>query len=457
MKKIWGGRIKKELDKDAAKFNASIDFDKRLFEFDVLAGIAHTKALNKAEIINKNEMNKIIRGLKTLLKKEKAIEWSQYEDIHSAVEIELVKLIGETGKKLHTGRSRNDLVATDEKLFLKKEIKLIKKLLLNLLNTLLLLAEKNKKNFMPGYTHLQQAQIISVAQWFLCYFQKIKRDYELLKFIEERVDFLPLGAGAISGAGFELDRKFIAKELGFKNITANSMDTVSDRGFIAEFIYFTAITATHLSRLAEDIIIFNSNEFSYIEIDDSFATGSSLMPNKKNPDIAELIRGKTGIFYGYLISVLTMLKGLPMTYNKDMQEDKKPLFSAVDEIKNILFITEKFIKNIEFNREKLENNINNSFMFAVDIADYLVKKGIAFRDAHFLTGKLIAYCIEKGKRLKELTEDELKSISKHFNKDLLKLLSPETSVNLRKTAGSTSEKEINNQIKNAKQFIRNET
>ncbi len=457
MKKVWDGRIKKHLDKDAEKFNASVSFDKRLFKYDILASIAHAKALYKAKIISNEEKNKIISGLKLLLKKEKKINWSKYEDVHSAVEIELTKLIGNTGKKLHTGRSRNDLIATDEKLFLKEEIKMIKKLLLNLLKTILSLAEKNRKNFMPGYTHLQQAQIISVSHWLLCYFQKLKRDYELLIFIEKRMDHSPLGSGALAGIGFNLDRLYIAKELGFKGITENSMDAVSDRGFITEFLYFTAITATHLSRLAEDIIIFNSNEFSYIEIDDSFATGSSIMPNKKNPDIAELIRGKTGLFYGYLISIFVMLKGIPMSYNKDMQEDKKPLFDAVDEMKSILLIIEKFIKNIKFNTEIITRNINKSYMFAVDIVDLLVKKGLPFRDAHFITGQLIAYCVKHNKSLKDLTENELKNISKYFDKDIYKLLNAEDSVNSKQTYGSTSEKSINNQIINARKFIKDET
>ncbi len=457
MKKVWGGRIKKAFDKDAEKFNASIDFDKRLFKYDILAGIAHTKALFKTKIITDEEKNKIIKGLKLLLKKENGIDWKKYEDVHSTVEIELTKLIGVLGKKLHTGRSRNDLIATDEKLYLKDEVKNIKKLLLKLLKTILELAKNNKKIYMPGYTHMQQAQIISVAHWFLCYFQKFKRDYELLKFIDQRIDFLPLGAGALAGSGFLLDRKYIAKELGFKNITENSMDTVSDRDFIIDFLNFTVITANHLSRFAEDVIILNSNEFSYIEIDDAFATGSSLMPNKKNPDIAELIRGKTGLFYGNLISILTMLKGLPMTYNKDMQEDKKPLFSSIDEIKNIIFITEKFLRSIKFNKEKLLFNIDKSYMYAVDIADFLVEKGIPFRDAHFLTGKLIAYCIEKKKSLKDLDENELKNISKYFDKDFIKSLKPEKSVNLKKTSGSTSEKEVNLQINNAARLIKNET
>lgn len=457
MKKIWSGRIKKEMDKDAAKFNASIDFDKRLFKYDILSGIAYAKALLKAKIISKEEKQKIINGLKKLLKKENTIKWEKYEDVHSAVELELTQIIGEAGKKMHTGRSRNDLVATDERLYIKDEIKHIKKLLLNFLNTIIYIAEKNKNIFMPGFTHLQQAQIVLASHFLMCYFQKFKRDYELLKFIEKRIDYLPLGSGAIAGNNYNIDRQFLAKELKFKNIIENSMDAVSDRDFIADILYFTANLATHLSRLAEDIIIFNSNEFSYIIIDDSFATGSSLMPNKKNPDIAELIRGKTGLFYGHLISIFTLLKGLPMSYNKDMQEDKKPLFSAIDEIKDILFIVEKFLKNIKFNSEILNKNVENSYMYAVDIADYLVAKGISFREAHRLTGELITYCLRTGRALKKLTISDLKKVSDKFDVDMLKIINAEKSVNSKKTSGSTSIKEVNLQIKKAKKFINDET
>lgn len=458
MKKIWEGRIKKKLDELAEKFNRSVDFDKKFFKYDVLAGIAHSKALYKAGVITKNELNKLAGGLKKLLKMENKIKWENYEDVHSAVEIELTKLIGNIGKKLHTGRSRNDLVATDERLFLKDKIKEIKKLILNLLKTFIIIAEKNKNVFIPGFTHLQQAQIVSVAQFLLSYYNKIKRDYELLKFVEKRVDCLPLASGALAGSNYPLDRNFLAKELGFSSIMENSMDAVSDRDFIIDFVYFTVLTSLHLSRLAEDLIIYNSNEFAYIEIDDSFATGSSIMPNKKNPDILELMRGKTGAFTGNLISLVVMLKGLPLTYNKDMQEDKLPLFNSVENIIDILKIADRILYKIEFNKEKIKESIDKSFMYAVDIADFLVGKGIPFRDAHKITGNLISYCIEKNKKLDEVTEEDLKNIlpDRVNMKEINSLLNPEKSVNLKKTMGSTNLNQINLQIKNAKKYLANE-
>lgn len=459
MKKIWEGRIKKKLDKLAEKFNKSVDFDKKFFKYDIMAGIAHSKALFRAGVITKSELNKLLNGLKKLSKMENKIKWENYEDVHSAVEIELTKLIGNCGKKLHTGRSRNDLVATDERLFLKNKIEEIKKLILNFLKTLIFIAEKNKNVYMPGFTHLQQAQIISAAQFLLSYYQKIKRDYELLKFLEKRVDCLPLASGALAGSNYPLDRNFLAKELGFSSIMENSMDAVSDRDFIIDFVYFTVLTSLHLSRFAEDLIIYNSNEFAYIEIDDSFATGSSIMPNKKNPDILELIRGKTGVFTGNLISLIVMLKGLPSTYNKDMQEDKLPLFNSVENIIDILKIADRILYKIKFNREKIVESIDKSFMYAVDIADFLVEKGIAFRDAHKITGRIIFYCIEKNKKLKEITEEELKNILPvGVNiKEINDLLAPEKSVNLKKTYGSTNLNQINLQIKNAKKYLKNET
>jgi len=458
MKKIWEGRIKKKLDELAEKFNRSVDFDKKFFKYDVQAGIAHSKALYKAGVITKNELNKLAGGLKKLLKMENKIKWENYEDVHSAVEIELTKLIGNIGKKLHTGRSRNDLVATDERLFLKDKIKEIKKLILNLLKTFIIIAEKNKNVFISGFTHLQQAQIVSVAQFLLSYYNKIKRDYELLKFVEKRVDCLPLASGALAGSNYPLDRNFLAKELGFSSIMENSMDAVSDRDFIIDFVYFTVLTSLHLSRLAEDLIIYNSNEFAYIEIDDSFATGSSIMPNKKNPDILELMRGKTGAFTGNLISLVVMLKGLPLTYNKDMQEDKLPLFNSVENIIDILKIADRILYKIEFNKEKIKESIDKSFMYAVDIADFLVGKGIPFRDAHKITGNLISYCIEKNKKLNEVTEEDLKNILPDGvnMKEINSLLNPEKSVNLKKTMGSTNLNQINLQIKNAKKYLANE-
>lgn len=453
MKKTWKGRFKKEIDTDVNKFNASISFDKRLFKYDILAGQAHTKALYKIKILKADEMKKIISGLQKLLEKEKSIDFDQYEDVHSAVEMELVKLIGDVGKKLHTGRSRNDLVSTDTRMYLKDEINEIKKLMKNLMHTIVNIADNNKDSYMPGYTHLQHAQIIAVGQWLLSYFTMLKRDYNLLNFIYDRMNYLPLGSGALAGSNYNIHRMTMAKFLGFKDITENSIDAVSDRDFVMDFLYFSSLVAAHLSRLAEEITIFNSNEFSFLEIDDAFATGSSLMPNKKNPDIAELIRGKTGGFYGRLVAGLTILKGLPLAYNKDLQEDKPLLFESVDKIKSILFIIEKFLKNIKINEDKMSEQLLDYFMYSTDIADYLVKKGMAFREAHHLVGKLVAYCIENKKSFGRLEIDELQNFSELFEEDVFDLLHPEASADSKRTPGSTSYKYVSKQILAAKLFL----
>ncbi|MCX8094286.1 MAG: argininosuccinate lyase [Candidatus Goldbacteria bacterium] len=453
MKKVWKGRFNKEIDKDVYNFNSSISFDRRLFKYDVLAGQAYAKALYRIKILKSDEMKKIVNGLQKLLEKENTIDFSQYEDVHSAVELELVKLIGDVGKKLHTGRSRNDLVSTDTRMYLKDEIIVIKKLVKNLMRTLVDMADKYKDTYMPGYTHLQHAQIIAVGHWLLSYFAMLKRDYNLLNFIYDRMNYLPLGSGALAGSNYNVHRMTMAKELGFKDITENSIDAVSDRDFVIDFLYFSSLLAMHLSRLAEEIVIFNSNEFSFIEIDDAYATGSSLMPNKKNPDIAELIRGKTGSFFGRLMAGLTMLKGLPLAYNKDLQEDKPLLFKSVDEIKSILEITEKFLKNIKIKEDKLSEQLLDYFMYATDIADYLVKKGMAFREAYEIVGKLVAYSIENKKSFGRLEIDELQNFSELFDEDVFDLLHPEASADAKCTPGSTSFKYVSKQILAAKIFL----
>lgn len=453
MKKVWKGRFKKEIDADVNNFNVSISFDKRLFKYDVLAGQVYAKALHKIKILKSDEMRKIVNGLQKLLEKENSINFSQYEDVHSAVEIELIKLIGDVGKKLHTGRSRNDLVSTDTRMYLKDQINEIKKLMKNLMHTIVNIADNNKDTYMPGYTHLQHAQIIAFGQWMLSYFTMLKRDYNLLNFIYERMNYLPLGSGALAGSNYNVHRMTMAKLLGFKDITENSIDAVSDRDFVMDFLYFASIVSAHLSRLAEEITIFNSNEFSFIEIDDAFATGSSLMPNKKNPDIAELIRGKTGGFYGRLMAGLTLIKGLPLAYNKDLQEDKPLLFESVDQIKAILFIIEKFLKNIKIKEDKMSEQLLDYFMYSTDIADYLVKKGLAFREAHELVGKLVSYCIENKKSFGRLEIDEMQNFSELFDEDVFDLLHPEASADAKRTPGSTSYKYVSKQILAAKLFL----
>ncbi len=453
MKKTWKGRFKKELDKDADKFNASISFDKRLFRCDVLAGQAHARALRRIKIITAAEMNSILSGLGKLLKKEDRIKFGLYEDVHSAVEFELVKLIGETGKKLHTGRSRNDLVATDTRMYLKEEIKEIKKLVKKLMVGLLEKAEKNIQVFMPGYTHLQHAQVISAGHWLMSYFSMLKRDNELLNFAYDRTDVMPLVSGALAGSNYNLHRKTMAALLGFKKITENSIDAVSDRDFMLDFLYACASMAGHLSRLSEEIVIYNSVEFSFIEIDDSFATGSSIMPHKKNPDIAELVRGKTGTFFGNLMAGLTMMKGLPLAYNKDLQEDKPVLFRSIDEIKNVLFIYEKFMRNINFREDKMQDQLNDYFMYAVDIADYLVKKGMPFRQSHSVVGQLVAYCIDNKKSFGRLQLEEMQEFSPMFGEDIFAYFNPDRSTDEKVTPGSTSFKRLSQQISDAKLYL----
>ncbi len=457
MKKTWSGRFKKRLNKAADEFNSSSGFDSRLLKYDILSGAAHVGALRKARVITAKEAAKMKGGLSNLLKKYKKINIAEYEDVHSAVEMELVKLIGKTGAKLHTGRSRNDLVATDTRLYLRDEIKEIKKLLKNLLKSILSRAETAKAAYMPGYTHLQQAQVMTAAYWMMGYFSMFKRDLELLKTAGSRADVMPLGSGAFAGANYPLDRKYMAKKLKFKKVSENGLDAVSDRDFVLDFLYFCSVTASHLSRVAEEFIIYNSAEFSFVEIDDSFATGSSIMPQKKNPDIPELMRGKTGKFYGYLMSGLTMMKSLPVSYNKDLQEDKPLLFGAVDELKPVLNIASEFIKNIKFNKKKMLEKAGSFFMFSVDIADYLVGKGLPFREAHSVTGRLVAYCESNKKKINSLEENELKKISPRLSRDVIFRLNPEKSVNMKKTEGSTSPRQVEKQIKAGRAFLRNES
>ncbi len=452
--KTWQGRFKKDLDKDADSFNASSSFDKRLFKQDVASGMAHTAALAKARIITAAEAKKITAGLKNLLKRGDSIDFTKYEDVHSAVEMELTKEIGDTGKKLHTGRSRNDLVATDTRLYLMDEYEEISDLLLKLMKAFVARAKENIDVCMPGYTHMQQAQIITAGHWFMAYFEMLKRDHGLLLSFKKRCSEMPLGSGALAGSNFALDRDLTASLLGFQAPCANSLDAVSDRDFVNDFNYFAAVTCMHLSRFAEEVIIYNTQEFGYIEIDDSFATGSSLMPQKKNPDIAELIRGKCAAAYGNLVQSLVMMKGLPLTYNKDLQEDKPVLFRGIDSIKEILVIAEKFIASLSFKRENLKKGLKGTFMYSVDVADYLVTKGVPFREAHEITGRLVAYCVDRGISFEKLKPADLAKVSPKLERDVMLLFIPEKSVAMKKTKGSPSPESVKDQIKSAEAYIK---
>jgi len=436
--KLWGGRFSKDTDKMTDDFNSSIRFDCRLYRHDILGSIAHAKMLGKCGIISAEEADLICRTLEEILADIESgnVEFdTDAEDIHMNIEKILISRIGDTGKKLHTGRSRNDQVALDIRMYLKDELNNIKKMLVDLIAVLVRKAEENISTIMPGYTHLQRAQPITLAHHLMAYVQMFHRDCCRLSDCYKRLDVMPLGSGALAGTTYNLDRYFVASELGFSSITENSIDAVSDRDFILELNADLSIIMMHLSRFCEEIILWCSHEFSFVELDDAYCTGSSIMPQKKNPDVAELIRGKTGRVYGNLITLLTVMKGLPLAYNKDMQEDKEAVFDSVDTVKACLPVFTRMIDTMTVRKEKMLEAVRSGFTNATDLADYLVKKGVPFRDSHFIVGRLVAYCIEKGKNLEDLTMHELKEFSDKFNEDVYNAILPETCVNERKLPG----------------------
>lgn len=454
--KLWGGRFSKSTAKLVDEFNASIYFDKKLYKHDIIGSIAHAKMLNKCNIISQDESLQIINALEEILKDIESgnIEFKvEYEDIHMNIEKILTDKIGDIGKKLHTARSRNDQVAVDIRLYLKEEIINICRLLKNLLITLITLSESNIDTIMPGYTHLQRAQPITFGYHLMSYFQMFKRDYLRLNDCIHRMDFLPLGAGALAGTTYDTDRNFIAKELGFKGICENSLDAVSDRDFVIEFLNASSIIMMHLSRFCEELIIWSSSEFDFVEMDDSFSTGSSIMPQKKNPDVAELIRGKTGRVYGNLFNILTIMKSLPLAYNKDMQEDKPLLFDTVENIKPCLEIFNEMIFTMTIKKENMKKATKAGFMNATDVADYLAKKGLPFRSAHEIVGKIVLYCIQNNKNIEDLTKEEFLSFSSCFDNDIKKKVEIENCIKSKVSQGSTSFKNIMNMIKKGKEFI----
>ncbi|MEA3485260.1 MAG: argininosuccinate lyase, partial [Candidatus Aerophobetes bacterium] len=401
---LWGGRFTEEMDKLARGFTSSIEVDKRLYKYDIMGSIAHVKMLSKCGIIEKEESEAIIQGLKSIeedIEKGK-FDFERKEDIHLAIEEELIRRVGEVGKKVHTARSRNDQIALDERLYLREEIPQVITLIIDLQKGLLELTEKNLEVILPGYTHLQYAQPILLSHYFLAYFWMLERDKGRLKDCYKRVNVMPLGAGALAGTSFPIDRNYVAKLLNFPEITENSLDTVSDRDYIVELLSCLSILMMHLSRLSEDVVLWCSPAFSFIEIADAFTTGSSIMPQKKNPDVAELIRGKTGRVYGSLISILTTMKGLPLSYNRDMQEDKLPLFQSLKTVKASLKIYARMLNTIKINREKMKKEAEKGFFAATDLANYLVKKGVPFREAHEIIGKIVKYCEQKNKSFHDL-------------------------------------------------------
>lgn len=454
-KKLWSGRFSESTAELLDKFNSSIDFDKRLYKHDILGSIAHAKMLSHSQIISIDESEEIIRGLNKVLEEiESDDEWfirNKNEDLHSAIESRLINLIGDVGKKLHTGRSRNDQVITDLRLYLKVEVDQIITLICELRNTFISLAKNHHSTIMPGYTHLQQAMPITLGHYFLSYEQKLLRDIERFEQSLHRMDVLPLGSGALAGTSFEVDREFTAKTLGFKKISENSLDAVSDRDFVAECLFNISLLNIHLSQFSEEMILWNTEEFKFITISDAYATGSSMMPHKKNPDIPELVRGKTGRFTGNLMAILTTLKGLPQAYNKDLQEDKEILFDSLDNIKIILQITNEFLQNIDFNRNKMHESASNGFLNATDVADYLTKKGVPFRIAHEVTGKIVAYCIERKRLLNDLSISEWNSFHKLFGDDIMEKIKIESCVESKNVYGGTAPNQVLSAIARAEE------
>ena len=439
MAQLWGGRFTKETDKLAYNFQASISFDQKFYAQDFKGSMAHTKMLAKQGILTNDEMQQILSGLESILKdvEEGKLEITdEYEDIHSFVEANLIDRIGDAGKKLHTGRSRNDQVALDMRLYTREEITQINELLKELLEVLIRIMEENLETYMPGFTHLQKAQPITLAHHLGAYFEMFKRDRQRLDDIYERMNYCPLGSGALAGTTYPLDRAYTAELLDFNGPTLNSMDSVSDRDYVIELLSALSTIMMHLSRFCEEIIIWNSNEYRFVEIDDAYSTGSSIMPQKKNPDIAELVRGKTGRVYGALISILTTMKGIPLAYNKDMQEDKELTFDAIDTVKGCVALFTGMLDTIKFNKDVMKASAMKGFTNATDAADYLVNHGVPFRDAHGIIGRLVLYCQEKGKAIDELSLDELKEISPVFEQDVFDAISLETCVNKRMTIGS---------------------
>jgi argininosuccinate lyase len=454
--KMWSGRFTLPTDKFVEEFNASVHFDNRFYKYDIKGSIAHSKMLAKQGIISDEDRNSIIKGLNQVLQEIETgkLEWkTEDEDIHMAVEKRLTEIVGDAGKRLHTARSRNDQVAVDFRMYLKAEILEIQALIAELLTTLIKKAESENDVMMPGFTHLQTAQPILFAHWAMAYFQMIKRDYSRFADCLERMDFCPLGAGALAGTTFNIDRHFTADELGFKAPTENSLDSVSDRDFALEFLSACAISQMHLSRFSEELIIYSTSEFSFIELSDDFCTGSSIMPQKKNPDMPELIRGKTGRVYGSLISLLTTMKGLPLAYNKDMQEDKEPVFDAIDTIKASLKIFSPMVEKMKLKKQKMEKSAGNGYSTATDLADYLVRKGVPFRQSHHIVGSAVAYAIEKGVDLSELSLDEFAKFTDVITDDIYQYITVRASVNSRSAYGGTAELSVKEQIKNAKKYL----
>ena len=455
--KLWGGRFKSFTDKNVDEFNASIGFDKRLWREDIEGSLGYCKALGKAGIISEDKVEVISDALMEIYREIEKGDFSfdeSMEDIHTHIEKALIDKVGDIGETIHTGRSRNDQVALDTRLFLRASIMEIDRIAREFQLSLVEVAETHLDWIIPGYTHLQRAQPVLLSHHLLAYYEMLKRDRQRYEEVLQRTNILPLGSAALAGTTFGLDREFLSKELKMHGITSNSMDAVSDRDFVAEFIFTSALLMMHLSRLCEELILWSTEEFNFIEISDSFATGSSIMPQKKNPDIPELIRGKTGRIYGNLISVLTMMKGIPLTYNKDMQEDKEPIFDTVDTVKNSLGIFTLLLKEIQFKRNNLYGAVEKGYLVATDCADYLVRKGMTFRKAHYVVGDIILAAQKKGIELNDMSLDEMKGFSALIEDDIYEALKPLSCINNRNIPGGTGIEMVKAALHNAKEDLK---
>jgi argininosuccinate lyase len=454
--KVWGGRFKKKPDKIVDSFNASISYDRRLYSYDIAGSRAHCRMMAKQKIISEEEASQILAALSEIEKEMDRGEFSfyeAYEDIHSAVEKALIEKIGILGEKLHTGRSRNDQVSLDLRLYVREAIETVNLLIREMQRVLTDLAEKNIDLVLPGYTHLQRAQPVLLAHHLLAYVEMLKRDRQRLQGNLVRVNVLPLGSAALAGATFKLDRDMVAKELGFGTISDNSMDAVSDRDFVLDFLFAASTLMMHLSRLSEEIVIWSTQEFNFIRLPDELCTGSSIMPQKKNPDLPELIRGKTGRVYGHLMALLTTMKGLPLTYNKDMQEDKESLFDAVDTVEQCLMVMTRLLKKLSFNKEVMKKAIDKGYLVATDLADYLVGRGLTFRKAHQIVGEMVLYGIGQKKEFNQFSLDEMNRFSKEIENNVYAWLDPAQCVERRNLPGGTASERVKKSIKKAKREI----
>ncbi len=459
MAQLWGGRFTKATDDLVKKFNDSIGFDKRLWKEDIEGSIAHATMLGRQGILTKEESEHILEGLLGIredIASGKLPITDEYEDIHSFVEANLIDRIGDDGKKLHTGRSRNDQVALDMRLFTRRAVQETREDLLELLQVILQIMEANTETYMPGFTHLQKAQPVTLAHHFGAYFEMLRRDVTRMEDTARRLNECPLGAGALAGTTYPLDREFVAESLSFDCATRNSMDSVSDRDYAIEFLSDLSLVMVHLSRMSEEIIIWNSNEYRFVEIDDGYSTGSSIMPQKKNPDVAELIRGKTGRVYGDLMSLLTTMKAIPLAYDKDMQEDKEPVFDAFDSVSMCIRLMSGMLASLTFRKDVMEKSAQNGFTNATDAADYLVGKGVPFRDAHAVIGRMVLHCIDENKSLDQLSLDEFKSFSPEFDADIYDAISLKTCVDKRLTTGAPGARAMEEEIAASRAWLLSE-